>query len=175
MSSRNAATPGRARLLAASVLALALPRSACRREPAGGWDAWPWMDTEVFGSAAFRAARADSAAQRIVRLLVRNAGTDTLRAQWGSCSFGVRLYRDAALAGSPVWDDRGPPNGACTLIGYYRELAPGEEGELAAPHVPVDSLRRALRPGRYFLAVALRATERGPLRVVPAGPLELGR
>ncbi len=173
----SAAAPARWRVglacagLGCAGLACAEPASP----PPGGWDAWPVMGTQITGRAVLTGTNADSAGRRLVRLFAASAGPDTVRLDYGSCSFGLRLYRDSTFVAPPVWDSRPAPNTMCTLIAYVTVLPPAARGLLNSEQLPVDSLRRAVPAGRYFLAITWRADRRAPVQRVPAGALDLRR
>lgn len=170
---------GRLRWCAASaalMLILANCTTATSVSPMGEayWDAWPWMTTLVSGPAQLTGALAgDTIPSRfVVTLAVANTGSTPVRLEHGACSFGLRLYRTAALASSPAWDDRPPPGSACILPLYQISVAPGARHEQRIGFIRPAALRDSLSAGRYWVSITWRAPGTG-VRLVPAGVLDI--
>lgn len=101
-------------------------------------------------------------------LIFHNSGRDSVRVTFGSCSFGLRLYRDSLLHTPPLWDNRPAPNVDCTLEGHLLMLAPGERREHVV-WLARGVVAGAPPPGRYAATITWRPTTTAPVRDVPAG------
>ena len=152
-----------------------LVSAACASESADR-NTWP-RHTAVFDGPVEYHAQVQpvpgTASRLRAELVVRNPGPDTVRGEYGPCSFALRAYEVDEVAGPPVWDDRPHPAAVCEDIAYLVRIAPG-----AARTIQVErsSPKRLIRPGRYRFRIALK-DQRDPavVREIPAGELRLGR
>jgi hypothetical protein len=101
-------------------------------------------------------------------LVFRNLGPDSVRVRFGSCSFGLRLYRDNSLRAQPLWDNRPAPNVACTLEGRELTLGPDEQRERVVL-LGVGLLMQPPPPGQFFATIAWRPSNEATVREVAAG------
>jgi hypothetical protein len=148
---------------------------ACRSTPPAPdvryWNWWPWESAVIPPQVQLSASvvPTDTAPEYIQGILTfRNAGTDSARVTFGTCSFGLRLYRDSLFDGPPLWDNRPGPNVDCVGFGYIVTLGPNEQRDRVFSTVP-GVLARVPAPGRYVAAVTWRPSEKAPVRNVPAG------
>jgi hypothetical protein len=101
-------------------------------------------------------------------LMFHNSGRDSVRVTFGSCSFGLRLYRDSLLHAPPLWDNRPAPNADCTLEGHVLMLGPDERREHVVRFIR-DVFARPPQPGRYAATITWRPSTAAPIRDVVAG------
>ncbi len=152
-----------------------LVSGACARESVDR-DTWPRHMVVFHGRVEYQARveAVPGTADRVrARLVVRNPGPDTVRGEYGPCSFALRAYEVDELAHAPAWDDRPLPAAVCEDIANMVRLAPREAHTILVERA---RLQRPIRPGRYQFRVAFR--ERGNaarIHEVPAGELRLAR
>lgn len=120
--------------------------------------------------------------QRVVaRGRITNAGTQTIRLEFGACSLQLLAYRNPNRSGTPVWnsDQRKFWNQglgwACLLYRAVRDLARGAtlepaEFSLAVPLIEV--LGDSLPDGRYWFSAQIRTNLSAAARV-DAGAADL--
>ena len=157
--------------LVAAVGLLAFTSRASAQATGGpDWNAWPWMSAQVPAQIELsaKAVATDSAPGFHAILILRNAGSDSVRIRFGSCSFGLRLYRDNAFRAPPLWDNRPGPNVACTLEGHELRLGPNEQ-RAQVVSMGYGLLKQPPGPGRYFASITWRPSGETPVRDVAAG------
>lgn len=165
------------RVVIAAIIAASV--AGCRTNPAEPtateWDSWPWMTSDIPAALRLSARLVpDSTApgRYLAMLTFTNPSNDALEADYGACSFGVRLYADS-LRAQPLWDDRPPPNSACILPLYIVRVAAGKSSETRAEVFDPAAATRALGVGRYYAAVVYRSSASGHVEAVPAGMISL--
>lgn len=141
------------------------------------WDLWPLTTISITGSVSVTARVLPTVGPTSdiqTALDIHNTGATTAHLEYGACSLGLRLYSDASLSGTPVWDNRPSEPVACVLIAYSRDLQVGQSVEIDGPHFDPTKVTPTLPPGTYTLAVTWR--ERASVvHVVPAGNIESRR
>ncbi len=100
-----------------------------------------------------------------------NSTTHPVELQIGSCSVGLRLYRNAEQSGPPAWDGLGPV--LCTAQLFDFTLKPGEardfSTEIAVSAIPISTVPS----GHYYVSAATFANGRSAQ--IPAGEIDLVR
>jgi hypothetical protein len=160
------------RIALAAVIGLAALANRASAQASGrpDWNAWPWMDARIPPPVQLSASVVpiDSGRDFQGILIFHNSGRDSVRVMFGSCSFGLRLYRDSLLHTPPLWDNRPAPNADCTLEGHVLMLGPDERRE----HVvwfAHSVVARAPPAGRYSATIVWRPSTAAPVRDVAAG------
>ena len=125
-----------------------------------------------------------------MHLIARNEGPTPARIVSAGCGgFSVRLYRSAReleRGTGPVWENRlgrtayGPDPAQvvfdeCDFMAWALDLPPGQTRARVATHVSPERIRRAVSPRRYVVALGYRPAGDGPVRLLRAGCLTLGR
>ena len=136
------------------------------------WNAWPWMDAQIPSAVQLSASVVpiDSGRDFQGILIFHNSGRDSVRVLFGSCSFGLRLYRDSLQHAPPLWDNRPAPNADCTLEGHVLMLGPDERREYVVRFIR-DVFARPPLPGRCAATITWRQSKAAPIRDVVAGNL----
>lgn len=137
------------------------------------WDFWPWDAVRFTGPATMGALmKPDTIPGRVlVSLTARPTASDSVRLEYGGCSFGVRLYRDSALTNPPVWDNRLPPNAGCFAVLIFESVRAASPLSLRIGAVNTSTLSDSLSAGRYWAAITLKMD--GSVRLIPAGTVDI--
>lgn len=138
------------------------------------WDAWPWMTTDFIGTVGLSGTTDPDSepGQAFVRLLVANPGPAQAQVQFGSCSFGIRLYANSELTGDPIWDNRPPAGSACTM--ELRILLVPAQGNKTMVTGVIDrsAIPGGFALGRNFVAITYRDSSKSAIRLIAAGTID---
>ena len=158
-------------LMVAGLLLLHAWRLAAQIPSSRDWNRWPCMSAQIPASVQLsgRVISTDSGRAFQSIIVFRNPGPDSVRVRFGSCSFGLRLYRDSSLRAEPVWDNRPVPNAGCTLEGHELWLGPNEQREQAVS-LGFDLLMQPPK-GPFFATITWRPSSEAPTRDISAGAI----
>jgi hypothetical protein len=134
------------------------------------WNAWPWMSAQIPSPVELSAKAVPTDSGRAFQgvLIFHNSGPDSVRVRFGSCSFGLRLYRDNSLRAQPLWDNRPAPNAACTLVGHELTIGPDEQREWVVL-LGFGLLTQPPAPGQFFATITWRPSNETTVREIAAG------
>ena len=116
----------------------------------------------------------DTTFRVVARGRITNAGTQTIRLEFGACALQLLAYRNPDRTGTPVWNsDRRKVwnqgfSWACPLYLAVRDLAPGatlEPGEFSLAVPLIEVLGDSLPDGRYWFSAQIRTNLSAAARV----------
>lgn len=106
-------------------------------------------------------------------IVVTNPAPVPVRVLYGACSFGLRLYSNASLRGTPAWELR--PDG-CEAALYFLEVPSREtRTRQAGMYLSRSDIRAVLDPGEYHAAVVWHGRDTGRTHLIPVGLVRVQR